>query len=79
MKLSEEHVDHPQHYGHGQFETIEEKRIMLGDKAVRSFCTLNAYRYKARAQYKGNAEEDLKRATWYLTYAKNMENERRTV
>lgn len=70
---SEENVDHPQHYGHGQFETIEEMRIIFGDEAVRSFCILNAYKYKARAQYKGNAEEDLKKADWYLTYAKNME------
>lgn len=70
---SDENVDHPQHYGHGQFETIEEMRIMFGDEAVRSFCILNAYKYKARAQYKGNAEEDLKKADWYLSYAKNME------
>lgn len=70
---SDKNVDHPQHYGHGQFETIEEMRIMFGDEAVRSFCVLNAYKYKARAQYKGNAEEDLKKADWYLNYAKNME------
>lgn len=73
---SDENVDHPQHYGHGQFETIEEMRIMFGDEAVRSFCILNAYKYKARAQYKGNAEEDLKKADWYLNYAKNMEKEK---
>lgn len=70
---SDENVDHPQHYGHGQFETIEEMRIMFGDEAVRSFCILNAYKYKARAQYKGNAKEDLRKANWYLNYVKNME------
>lgn len=69
-------VNHPSHYTTGQFETIDEMRIVFGDEEVKSFCRLNAWKYKSRAMFKGNPEEDLKKADWYLEKLKELEKKK---
>ena len=44
-------------------------RVVFGDERVRDFCICNAWKYRARARYKGNEEEDLKKADWYINAA----------
>ena len=66
-------VDHPDHYKHGSFETIEEMLLLFSKEEVVAFCKINAYKYKARAPFKGNMEEDLKKADWYLAKVKELE------
>ena len=52
--------------------SIDEMMIAFGPEAVYHFCICNAWKYKNRAPYKGNFEEDMKKADWYLTKAKEI-------
>lgn len=62
-----EKVNHPQHYNRpGRKECIEEMLDIYGPEKVSAFCELNAYKYRYRAGLKGNKDEDLKKADWYL-------------
>lgn len=65
-------VNHPSHYLHNKFESIDEMMIVFGSEAVYHFCICNALKYKNRALYKGKYEEDMKKADWYLTKAKEI-------
>lgn len=74
--MSQDMVNHPDHYNQGKRETIEEMRLMFGDSAVADFCRLSAYKYMRRADHKGKKEEDLAKAEWYMDYLDKMERER---
>lgn len=74
-KNNQDNVNHPSHYNQGSYEVIEEMRLLFGDKAVRDFCRLNAYKYFRRAEYKGNPEEDKRKAEWYLNYIDKLNKE----
>lgn len=67
-------VNHPSHYNQGKREVIEEMRILFGDYAVECFCKLSAYKYIRRADYKGNKEQDLKKAEWYMDYIAKLDH-----
>lgn len=63
-----EKVNHPQHYNiPGRKECIVEMEEHYGVEAVKTFCELNAYKYRYRAHLKGG-EEDIKKAGWYDDY-----------
>lgn len=66
-------VNEPEHYKHGDFETIDEMIIMFGVEAVISYCKVNAWKYRARAPYKGNFEQDMDKANTYLKFALELE------
>ena len=71
-----EMVDHPDHYNQGSMECIDEMILIFGVEAVMDFCVCNAWKYRARAAYKGNPEEDMAKADWYLNkYKELMDNE----
>lgn len=70
-----DNVNHPSHYNQGKREVIEEMRLMFGVHEVMSFCKLNAYKYMRRADYKGNKEEDMKKAEWYMDYLDKLTQE----
>lgn len=67
-------VDHPSHYNQSTMETIVEMELIFGIDAVMDFCKLNAWKYRARAAYKGNPEEDMAKADWYLAKYKELYN-----
>ena len=70
-----EQVYHPSHYKQeGRRECIEEMRIVFGEAAVKQWCVMTAYKYRYRTGNKeGNsAEQDNKKAEWYLDYAEEM-------
>lgn len=69
---SHDPVNHPSHYTQNKFESIDEMMIAFGPEAVYHFCICNAWKYKNRAPFKGNFEEDMKKADWYLTKAKEI-------
>lgn len=69
---SHDPVNHPSHYTQNKFESIDEMMIVFGPEAVYHFCICNAWKYKNRAPFKGNFEEDMKKADWYLTKAKEI-------
>jgi hypothetical protein len=54
-------VDHPRHYNVGKIEAI----TVIEDWNL-GFNLGNTVKYIARADHKGNAVEDLKKALWYL-------------
>lgn len=56
-----ETVDHPSHYITGNYEAID----VIEDWDL-NFCLGNAIKYIARANHKGNKEDDIKKAIWYL-------------
>ena len=65
----ENRVDHPKHYNaSGKKECIVEMQEMYGKEATTYFCLLNAYKYLYRKDMKGNKEEDIDKAKWYLMY-----------
>lgn len=62
----------PNHYkSQCSLECIDTMRVAFGDRYVFIFCCMNAYKYMWRYENK-NGEEDLKKADWYLNYAKSL-------
>lgn len=59
-------VNHPKHYNQGKYETIDEMIALFGVEAVKHFCICNVYKYKMRADHKGNKQQDLAKADWYM-------------
>ena len=59
-------VDHPSHYTCHEHECIEEMMILFGIEDTIAFCKLNAWKYRYRAGEKDSAEEDMKKADWYI-------------
>lgn len=56
-----ERIESPQHYNTGKIEVIE----IIEDLNL-GFNLGNVIKYIARADHKGNREEDFKKALWYL-------------
>lgn len=58
---SKETVNHPNHYNTGEYEVID----VIEDWDL-NFNLGNAIKYIARCNHKGNKEEDLKKAVFYI-------------
>ena len=69
----EDVVNEPSHYKHGSFEVIDEMVIVFGIEDTIKFCRMNAWKYRARAPFKGNMEQDMAKANCYLEMAANLE------
>jgi len=69
-----ETVNHPAHY-QGKFECIDEMLSLFGINAVMTFCKLNVYKYRFRANQK-NGQEDIEKAEWYMTKLKELQWEK---
>ena len=65
-------VQQPEHYRHGKYEVIDEMLIVFGPKKTIDFCVLNAWKYRARAPFKGKMEEDMAKSSQYLEMAKQI-------
>ena len=67
-------VNHPSHYNlPGRKECIVEMLETFGVQKTKAFCELNAYKYRYRAGWKGDAEKDLAKADWYENYGANLD------
>ena len=65
--MAKEAVDHPAHYGGDTvYETIKVLKAWLTPEEYRGFLKGNAIKYLSRAGKKGSAEEDQKKAEWYI-------------
>jgi hypothetical protein len=62
-------VNRPAHYNQGGVECIEYIRQVLGEEGFKNYCLGNTIKYIHRHGYKGNPQEDLKKATYYLNKA----------
>lgn len=67
-------VQQPEHYRHGKYEVIDEMLIVFGPKKTIDFCVLNAWKYRARAPFKGKMEEDMAKSSQYLEMARQIAN-----
>jgi hypothetical protein len=65
IKEVEDKVNHPKHYTHSKFETIDVIREWGGKDQYDGFCWGNVIKYCSRYKHK-NGLEDLKKAKWYL-------------
>lgn len=65
-------VREPQHYQHGTFEVIDEMILAFGPARTYDFCIMNAWKYRARAPFKGHMEQDMDKANRYLEMAKQI-------
>lgn len=69
-----DNVNKPKHYNReGGMQCIEEMELIFGKEAVKTFCKLNAWKYRYRAADK-NGEEDLRKSDWYLNKYKELCN-----
>ena len=59
-------VNHPDHYNHGNIETIDYIRDCMSEDEFYGFCIGNCLKYISRAKYKGNCKQDLEKAEFYL-------------
>lgn len=67
-----DNVNKPSHYMARKHECIDEMIALFGKDAVINFCICNAWKYRYRANYKGNAEEDLAKSDWYISKAMEL-------
>lgn len=65
-------VREPAHYKQGTFEVIDEMLLAFGPQKVYDFCIVNAWKYRSRAPYKGNTEQDMDKADRYMQMAKQI-------
>lgn len=65
-------VNHPPHYTEHGMECIDAMLVEFNVDDVIAFCKLNAFKYLYRAPYKGSLEEDMQKANWYLSKAKEL-------
>lgn len=72
-EVVEDVVNEPNHYKHGSFEVIDEMMLVFGIEDTIKFCRMNAWKYRARAPFKGNMEQDMAKANCYLEMAADME------
>ena len=59
-------VNSPKHYGFGKVECIEAIKESMSEREFKGYLKGNSMKYLWRYDYKGKAEEDLKKAQWYL-------------
>lgn len=65
-----DNVNSPSHYRKGDVETIDAiASAVSGYSAIAAYCLGNVIKYIARAPYKGNVIEDLRKARWYFERA----------
>lgn len=65
--MEKEMVNHPKHYNDFDVEVIDMMIKIWGYEETMAFCKLNAFKYRMRAGLKHDANEDLKKAEWYIT------------
>lgn len=59
-------VNQPPHYMQHAMECIDEMVEVFGVDAVISYCLCNVWKYRYRAPYKDNQEEDDMKSDWYM-------------
>lgn len=62
-----ESVNHPAHYNAGGIECIDAIQAALTPEEFAGFCKGNALKYIWRAGKKGDAIQDFKKSSWYIS------------
>lgn len=61
-----DNINHPSHYTFGKYECLDVMRDVFTPEEFQAYCKLNAFKYIWRANHKGNPQEDLAKAAFYL-------------
>lgn len=69
-----DYVKTPKHYTNYSTEVIDMMIKIWGKEATKSYCEMNAFKYRMRAGTKpGNSvQQDLDKEQWYLNKAKEL-------
>lgn len=59
-------VNHPTHYNHSGIECIQAIQASMSPEEFQGYLKGNVMKYLWRYRYKGNPQQDLKKAAWYL-------------
>ena len=59
-------VNSPPHYNQGEIECIDAIKAALGEEGFKAYCRGNALKYTWRANHKGNHDQDVQKAIWYM-------------
>lgn len=59
-------VNHPPHYTQNGIECIEAIKASMSRESFLGYLKGNAMKYMWRCQHKGNPEQDIQKAQWYL-------------
>lgn len=65
-------INHPKHYNQYPVEVIDMMVSIWGKEATRTFCLLNAFKYRMRIGHKDDIQADLAKEKWYLDKAKEL-------
>lgn len=67
-------INHPKHYNQYPVEVIDMMIRIFGEEQTRTFCILNAFKYRMRIGHKDDTQSDLAKEQWYLDKAKELSN-----
>lgn len=74
LERGEPNVNHPQHYKHGEIETIDVIKMALTAEEFRGFLKGNVLKYELRAPYKHETpDEDYQKAKDYYDLLEGLE------
>ena len=65
-------INHPKHYNQYPVEVIDMMIRIWGEEATRTFCLLNAFKYRMRVGHKDDTQSDLAKEKWYLDKAHEL-------
>jgi hypothetical protein len=65
-------INHPKHYNQYPVEVIDMMIRIFGEEQTRTFCILNAFKYRMRIGHKDDIQDDLAKEKWYLDKAKEL-------
>ena len=68
MKFHSEQVNRPPHYA-GDIECIDAMVQQFGSEAVKTACVVQAFEMLWRWNKKGDPDENLQKAHWWLSFA----------
>lgn len=71
MKTSDP-VNSPSHYTYRSMEVFDMMLAIWGAEKVRTYCEINAFKYRMRAGYKADPVQDIEKAKWYERKAKEI-------
>jgi len=70
--VNDDPVNSPSHYNSGKIECIDAMESMLSKEEFIGYLRGNAFKYQWRFLHKGKAQEDLKKAQWYLNKLQSL-------
>lgn len=69
-------VNHPPHYNHGGIESLDIIRMCLTKKEFKGYLKGQVLKYRERAPYKGNQEQDYAKAKFYYDVLMEMKSKK---